>query len=250
MTINSLSAIQSTPFCGLGTQTYNVPTTGTYTVGFNVTIPWMTSDQPQAIAAPESIEVQDVTLAADSSGSRNSTWWYFTTAGDAYMYYVWYNINSAGVDPAPAGYTAGIEVAGATNATATTLATATRAAILASGAASYVSVSGATTHVILTNKQYGKTTAAANGTATAGASFSITTTGTYGYASGLVIKIYKGSTLLLTQSNPSPTQAFMAGSYIGAFTAGDAITVVTSSLSDADAALNAVKGIINIYAGQ
>ncbi len=40
MTINSLSPIQSTPFCGLATQTYNVPATGLYTVQVQCTIPY------------------------------------------------------------------------------------------------------------------------------------------------------------------------------------------------------------------
>lgn len=208
----------------------------------------MTSDQPAATANPEAFEVQDVTLAADSSGSRNSTWWKFFTAGDVVGYYVWYNINSAGVDPAPAGLT-GIEVAGATNATADTLATATRAAITASAAGSYVTVSGATSHVILTNKQYGACTAASNGTASAGASFSITTTGTFGYASGLVIAVKKNTTTLATYALPSPTQPIMGGETTAQFAAGDTVNVVISSLSVADAGLNAVKGIINVYAG-
>ena len=40
MTINSLSTIASTPFVGLATQTYNVLTTGTYTVQVQCTIPY------------------------------------------------------------------------------------------------------------------------------------------------------------------------------------------------------------------
>jgi len=40
MTINSLSSTASTPFVGLATQTYNVLTTGTYTVQVQATIPY------------------------------------------------------------------------------------------------------------------------------------------------------------------------------------------------------------------
>lgn len=43
MTINSLSLISSTPVVGLATQTYNVPTTGLYTVAVNYTIPYIAS---------------------------------------------------------------------------------------------------------------------------------------------------------------------------------------------------------------
>lgn len=246
---NTLSTIQSSPFVGLGTQSLTLTTAGIYTIDVKAFVPWMTSDQPVAVANPFAYEVQDVTCAADSSGSRNSTWWSFRTAGDQYAYYVWYNINSAGVDPAPSGYTAGIEVAGATNASATTLGGATRTAIAASAAGSYVSVSGATSHAILTNKAPGACTAAANGTASAGASFSITTTGTFGYASGLVVQIKQNTTILATLGLPTPTQPLVAGTVSAAFTAGQAVNVVLSSLSVADAGLNAVKGIINIYAG-
>lgn len=249
MTINSLSPVQSTPFTGLGTQTYNVQTTGLYTMAVNVTLPWMSSDQPSATANPQALEVQDVTCAADTAGSRNSTWWKFYTAGDIHGYYVWYNINSAGVDPAPTGLT-GIQVTGATNATASTLAGATRTAIAASAAGSYVTVTGATSHVILTNKQYGACTAASNGTASAGASFSITTTGSFGYASGLNIIGYKNSTSILALNLPTPTQPLLAGSAVVQCTAGDTLTVVLASLANVDQGANAFKGVINIFLGE
>ncbi len=247
MTINSLSLIHSTPFTGLGTQTYNVPATGRYTIGVNVTLPWQTSDAPSNVAATRN--VQTITTVSDSAGSLNSTFWTFNTAGNAVGYYVWYNINSAGVDPAPAGRTA-IAVAGATNVTGSTLGGATRTAIAAStGMSAYEVVSGSTTGIILTSVQYGATTAAADGTAATGFAFSTGTAGTFGSASGLVIKVYDQSTLLLTLSQPTPTQPLLAGSIAAQCTAGDAITVVLSSLADVDQNPNAIKGIINIYAG-
>ncbi len=43
MTINSLSVAQSTPFCGLATQTYNVTADGLYTVQVSCTIPYIAS---------------------------------------------------------------------------------------------------------------------------------------------------------------------------------------------------------------
>ncbi len=245
MTINSLSLVQSTPFTGLGTQTYNVPATGRYTTQVTCTIPWLASDAPSSVAQLR--EVQTVTTAADISGSKNNTFWTFYTAGNLHGYYVWYNINSAGTDPAVAGLT-GIEVDGATGASANTLATATRAAIT-TAAGSYVTVSGATSAVILTNVQYGACTAAADGTAATSFVFAIGTTGTYGSGSGLTITVNEQTTAQLVLSQPTPTQGSLSGSVAFASTAGHTITVVTSSLATADALANAVKGVINIYAG-
>lgn len=249
MTINALQLNTSTPVAGLGTQTFNVVTAGLYTCQFKSFIPYLASGgQPQTTSP--SGEVSDVTLVADSAGSLNSTYWTFNSAGDLYGFYVWYNINSAGVDPAVSGRT-GIQVAGATNATATTLATATRTAVAASTAASYVSVSGATTHVILTNIQPGAATDAANGTASPGFSYSITQ-GSYGVPaiSGLDVVINQNSTVVARYGFPSPTQPLLGGSVIIQAAASDVITVVLSSLSTADSALNAVKTIINLYQGE
>lgn len=72
-------------------------------------------------------QVQTITTIADSSGSLNSTY-FFLYAADGTKRYIWLNINSAGVDPAPAGFT-GVSVAGATSASAATLATAIQTAI-------------------------------------------------------------------------------------------------------------------------
>lgn len=249
MTINSLSSIQSTVVGGLGTQTFNVVTAGLYTVEFKSFIPYLAAGGRPATTNPSAAAV-DVTLVADVAGSLNSTFFTFNTAGDLYPYYVWYNINSAGVDPAPAGRI-GIMVAGATGASATTLATATRAAITAAVPAGLVTVSGATTHVIITNNSPGLATAAANGTASPGFSYS-NTAGTYGdpAISGLDVVISQNSTVLARYGNPSPTQPIMGGSVHVQAAANDVITVVLSSLSTADAAANAVKSIVNIYLGE
>lgn len=249
MTINSISAVQSTPVVGLGTQTYNVVTAGLYTVEFKSFLPYLAAGSPPVTSNPSS-EISDVTLVADVAGSLNSTYWTFNSAGDLAGYYVWYNINGAGVDPAVAGRT-GIAVAGATGATANTLATATRAAISASTAASYVTVSGATSHVILTNIQPGDSTNAANGTASPGFSYAITA-GSYGVpvTSGLNVVIKNNSTVLASYGFPSPTQPIMGGSVRVQAAANDVITVIFSSLSAADAALNAVKSIVNVYLGE
>lgn len=249
MTINSLQANQSVPVSGLGTQTFNVVTAGLYTFSFKSFIPYLAAGSP-AVTTNPSPASDDITLVADTAGSLNNTYFNFNSAGDLYPYYVWYNINSAGTDPAVSGRI-GIEVDGATGANATTLATATRAAINASSAASYVTVSGGTTHVILTNKSPGLATAAANGTASPGFSYS-NTAGSYGAPaiSGLDVVLKQGSTVLARYGFPSPTQPIMGGSVIVQASAADVLTIVLSSLSTADAGLNAVKTIVNLYQGE
>jgi hypothetical protein len=237
---------------GLGTFTNTVTATGLYSVEVGATLPYLASGSAPQSSEPAR-EITDITFAADSGGSKNSTWFSLYTAGDAYKYYVWFNINSAGVDPAPAGYTAGIEVAGATGATAATLATAAIAAINASGAFTYLAASaGSSGHAIITNKQAGAATNAANGTASYGATFSVTTAGTFGVpeASGLVIKIYNNDVLVATYGPPSPTQPSLGtGPVSMAVTAGNDVDVILSSLSGADALPNAVKTSINFYQG-
>lgn len=249
---NNIPINVSSPFAGLGTAQTTIVTAGFYTCEFKSFLPYMASgSQPQS--ASPSAESTDITLAADSSGSLNSTFFTFNIAGDQIGYYVWYNINSAGVDPAVAGRT-GIAVTGATNATAATLATATRAAInaaIGSGvAAPSVVISGATTHVIITNVGVGQSTNAANGTASPGFTYSITQ-GSYGTPeiSGLSVAIKQNSTILATFGAPSATQPIMGGSARFSASVGDVISVVLSSLSGADNALNAVKSIINLYQG-
>lgn len=254
MTINSLQLNQSVPVAGLGTQTFNVVTTGLYTVSFKSFLPYFPAGMPPQTTSP-SANVTDVTCAADTAGSRNNTYFVFYTAGNLRGYYVWFNINSAGTDPAVAGLT-GIEVDGATGATASTLGGAARTAIAASSAAAYVTISGGTSHVIISQLNPGTLTAVANGAggSSAGATFSVTSTGSYGVPamSGLNVVIYGGSggtTVLARYGFPSPTQPILGGSVQIAATAADIINVTLSSLSSADSALNAVKTIINLYQG-
>ncbi len=244
MATNSISPIAAAPFAGLGTVTYNIPATGLYTVEVGSTIPCQPNDAPMSLANPVAQEVQNISTVADVSGSLNSTYWTFYTAGNLAGYYVWYNINSAGVDPAVSGLT-GIQVLGATAATANTLATATRAAIAL--AVSTVMVTGATNHVIITNLKIGTCTAAANGTATPGFSYSITQTGSYGMASGLNIVVNKAGSAIYTLGSPSPTQPSLGGSVRIQCTAADVITVVFSSLAPVDQLPNAVKSTVNLY---
>lgn len=241
----------SSPFSGLGTAQATIVTSGIYTVSFKSFLPYLASGT--AITSGPLNNIVNITAAADVSGSKNSTFWTFNSAGNAYGFYVWYNINSAGVDPAPAGLT-GIEVDGATGATAATLATATIAAINASAAANpyVVATAGTSGHLILTNTQYGSLTAAANGTASYGASFSVTQAGSDGVpaASGLSIVIKQNSTVKATYAFPSPTQPIMGGSVTINASVSDTVSIILASNSTADAGLNAVKTIMNLYQGE
>ncbi len=63
----------------------------------------------------------------------------------------------------------------------------------------------------------------------------------------LLVKL--DATTKLTLSGPSPTQPTLSGSVQMLCTAGQVITVVPSSSAAADNALNAIKGIVNIYQG-
>lgn len=251
---NALQLNTSAPFSGLGTASFTVTSAnaGMMTLECKSFLPYLAAGSAPVTTQP-SAEVTNVTFAADVSGSKNSTYFNFSSAGDAHLFYVWFNINAAGVDPAPAGRV-GIEVDGATGATAATLATAAIAAInaLTTTVTPYVVASAGTSgHVILTNQQYGDSTDAANGTASYGASFSITQ-GSFGVpaGSGLVIQLKQNSTVLATFANPTPTQPIMGGSVHFLAVAADVISVVLSSLSTADAGLNAVKSIINLYQGE
>lgn len=73
-------------------------------------------------------ETTDVTCVADVAGSLNDTYFFLSSAENETSYYVWYNVNAAGTDPAIAGKT-GIEVALATGATNTDVADATFTAL-------------------------------------------------------------------------------------------------------------------------
>lgn len=138
------------------------------------------------IADLGAFEISDVTAVADVAGSLNNKYFTFEDPSAAHKFYVWFNINSAGVDPALAGRT-GVQVAGATGATAATLGGAMRAALGGSTAATYFTISGATTHAILTSKKVGNAVNTADGAAPTGFTFTLT----QGVASNLNSKWFK-----------------------------------------------------------
>lgn len=75
------------------------------------------------------MQVQTITTVADSSGSLNNQYFMFYEPNGT-KHYCWFNINSAGVDPAVSGAT-GHAVTGATNVTAADIATAAAAVLTA-----------------------------------------------------------------------------------------------------------------------
>ncbi len=100
--------------------------------------------------------VNTVVSVGDTAGSLNNKYFFInsTTVG----YYVWFNVNSAGTDPAIAGKT-GIEVDVATGASGATVAAALKVAIDAqAGIFTSGSVTGAT--LVITNVVAGSATAA------------------------------------------------------------------------------------------
>jgi len=103
-------------------------------------------------------ETTTVACEADDTGSLNNEYWYLSSINADY--YIWYNVNSAGADPKPAGKT-GIEVALATDDADTVVATKT-AAVLDAHADFVCPVPAAATITIVTADK-GDVTNAADG---------------------------------------------------------------------------------------
>jgi hypothetical protein len=118
-------------------------------------------------------EVNSVTCVADVSGSLNNKYFNLYSAYDRQAYYVWYDVNSAGVDPALSGKT-GVKVSVATNDTATAVATATAAAITA---LADFNASSSAAIVTVTNATGGPATDLTDGAAPSGFTLSVTTQG-------------------------------------------------------------------------
>lgn len=73
-------------------------------------------------------EIRDITFTGDTSGSLNNTYFTLYAEYDEALYHVWYNVNGAGVDPAPVN-SVGIEVPLQTNDPAEIVAFATKLAL-------------------------------------------------------------------------------------------------------------------------
>lgn len=118
------------------------------------------------------IGVQTVALVADSSGSLNSTYFLLNDANNSHLYYVWFSINNAGVDPAVPGRT-GVKISGSTNAAAATLGGVMATAIAALNSTNSFTTSGTST-VTITDKISGPLTPAVDGVAATGFTFAVT----------------------------------------------------------------------------
>lgn len=181
-------------------------------------------------------ETTNVTFGADSSGSLNSKYFTFQDQSGANRYYLWFNINSAGVDPRPAGYAPanGIKVSGATGATAATLATAAIAACAAYNNAVGVSgvlvTAGASGHVIFTDIVPGVATATLDGAATS-TGFTFT-------------RSITGSAVTSVQYNIGPTDTVTAANLAAAINAKTTLAQVATATSAA-----AVVTVSSFYPG-
>jgi hypothetical protein len=107
-------------------------------------------------------EIMRLTTVADVGGNLNDQYFLFSTPQTDY--YVWYNINSAGTDPAVASST-GIEITAATGATAVTIATNTTTALNAVTGSPFTAAR-VSDIVTITNTQTGNVTNIADGAAT------------------------------------------------------------------------------------
>lgn len=124
------------------------------------------------------IQHQTVTTVADVAGSLNSKYFLLSSVNLVSKaqknFYMWFNINSAGVDPAIAGRT-GIEIDGATGASANALATSMRTALNA--LTNDFVATGSNAAVIITDVAFGPVTAAVDGVAATGFTFGSATAG-------------------------------------------------------------------------
>jgi hypothetical protein len=116
------------------------------------------------------VNVQTVAPVADVAGSLNNTYFLLDSAQGT-NYYVWMNINSAGVDPAVADRT-GIEIAAATGATAGTIGAAIASAVDAVASGARFDAAGTTT-VTISDKTIGPVTAMSDGAAPTGFTFAV-----------------------------------------------------------------------------
>jgi len=108
------------------------------------------------------LETTTITTIADIAGSLNNTYFTFTVVDsntDDVKYYCWFNVNAAGVDPAPAGWTYGLEVALATGATANDVAAAAQLIINAVVSMTATNPGAPSDQLVLTNDELGLVTA-------------------------------------------------------------------------------------------
>lgn len=106
--------------------TVSVAGAGSYLVPYtSVSYQWT-----RAVFVTTKIGVQTIVVRADVAGNLNNKYFYLNSANSGVGYYVWFNVNGAGVDPAIAGRT-GVPVAIATGAIAADVGAAVTTAVTA-----------------------------------------------------------------------------------------------------------------------
>ena len=153
---------------------------------------------------------------------------YFTISSPTVNYYVWFNLDSGGVDPAPAGGATAIPVAIATGDSDATMATAAAAAIDA--LAAFVSTATSTT-ITITNAVSGAATDIAVGTSVT--TVAVTTQGADAAIPILVITVAASSNFSFTLPN--------GGLYLsGGISVCNSSTATTKTAGSADCFFTAI----------
>lgn len=197
-------------------------------------------------------ETTNITFAADSSGSLNSTFFTFQDQTGFHKGYVWFSINSAGVDPAPAGYAGGgIKVSGATNAAAATLATATTTAC--AGVVGVTVSNGASGHVIFTTQVPGVATKVTDGSAATSFTFTRSITGSV--LTAAQYQVYASDTLTAADlvraitANTTINQYVTAANVAGVVTATSIAEGPVGNLITTTASGNVTAGHTTLLSG-
>lgn len=129
----------------------------------------------RAVFTPTSAGVQTIQPRADVAGNLNSKYFLLNSGNNTHLYYVWFNVNSAGVDPMIAGRT-GVPVAVSTGDSAATIGGLMATAIAGLASSADFTATGTTT-VTVTNLVTGPFAPAVDGNS--GFTFTLTTpTGT------------------------------------------------------------------------
>jgi len=189
------------------------------------------------LTAMDGRNTSTVAAVADSSGSLNNT--YFTLSSPSANYYVWFNVNSAGTDPALAGKTA-IPVALATNAANTVVSAAINTAInLVTGV--FTSTNSSHTATIK-NVAGGTCTATADGAAPTGFTINTTNAG----AAPTAVQFQVLATDTLTGGNLAATINASANALIAnlvtAVNASGVVTVTSTTPSAPSGNMTTIAG--------
>lgn len=108
------------------------------------------------LTAVDKREKTQVTCTGDTAGSLNNTYFVFHSANDATKYYMWYNVDDGGTDPAVAN-AIGVQVAISAGDNASTVASVSRAQFDPDFQSDFIET-GATDKIVFQNVAVGSTT--------------------------------------------------------------------------------------------